>query len=135
MHGEGGGFLAPIIGQIADDFGRAGLRVPALELREIFAACVREARDEVFDRDGLAVVAIEIEIHSGAKLLAAQNGLDHANQLGAFFVNSRRIEIVDLDVALRPNRMRQGSLILGKLQRLQLPNIGDALDGSATLIG
>jgi len=101
---------------------------------EVTPARILEAGDEILNRRRVAVVTLEIEIHAGAERVAAEDRFDHADQLGAFFIDRRRIEVVDLHIALGPNRVRQRSLVFGELQRLQLPHIGDALNGSRAFV-
>jgi hypothetical protein len=40
----------------------------------------------------------EIKVHACLKLLRSQQRLEHADDFGAFFIDRRRIEIVDLVV-------------------------------------
>ena len=114
---------------------RAGLMIPERETREIGAGRVLETGQKGFDRRGLAIVPIEIEIHPGAEALLTEKGGDHADQFGALVIDRRRVEVVDLAIFLRPDGMLERPLILGKLQALQAPHRADALDGSLALVG
>ena len=51
---------------------RAGLMVPERELREVAAGHVLEHFQEILDRRGLAVMALEIEVHAFAERLRAE---------------------------------------------------------------
>ena len=94
---------------------RAGLRVPAHELREVAFADVGEALHELLDGRGLAVVALEIEVHAFAELLRPEQRLDHAHDLGALLVDRRGVEVVDLAIELRPHRMGERAGVLDEL--------------------
>ena len=104
-------------------------------MAEIDAACVLHRRDKVLDRSGVVVVAPDIEIHAAAKPLLADQRMDHAHQFGAFVVDSRRVEIVDPYVAVRPHRVGERAVILGKLNSAQRAHLGDAPHRAAPLIG
>src|ERR1700722_14384338 len=94
----------------------------------VAAGDVSEALHELLDGRGMAVVALEIEIHAFAEGLAAEQRPDHADDFGAFLVDGRRVEIVDLVIDLRPHRMGEGARVLDELMRAQAPKIADALD-------
>src|SRR5690348_4672400 len=83
----------------------------------------------------MTVMAGEVEIHAGTEVLRAKQGLDHAHDLGAFLVDSRGVEIVDLVIERRPYRMREWARILDKLRGAQFAHIADALDGARALVG
>ena len=97
--------------------------------REVDTAHVLKAAHEVLDGGGLAVVALEIEVHAAAEIFRAEQGLQHAHDLGALLVDGRRVEIVDLDVALGSHGMRERAGVLGELVRLELAHVDDALHG------
>ena len=103
-------------------------------MAEVDAVGVLEALHELLDRRGLPVVALNVEIHAGAKAIAADDLLDHSNDLGALLVDRRRIEVVDLDIAVGPDRMGQRACILGELMRFQLADIRNALHRARALI-
>ena len=107
------------------DLGRAGLRVPAHELREVALADVGEALHELLDRRGLAVVALEVEVHAFAEQLGAEQRVDHAHHLGALLVDGRGVEVVDLAIELRPHRMGEGAGVLDELLRAQAAHVAD----------
>ena len=117
------------------DLRRAGLAVPAHELRQVAAAGVGEALDELLDGGGLAVMALEIEVHAGAEFFLADQGLHHAHHFGAFFVDGGRVEVIDFLVALRPHRMRQRPGVLDELRGAQAAHVGDALDRPRAHVG
>ncbi len=114
---------------------RAGLAVPAHELRQVARTRIGEALDELLDGGGLAVVALEIEVHAGAEFLRADQRLHHAHHFGAFLVHGRRVEIIDLLICFRPNRMREGAGVLDELRRAQAAHIADAFDRARAHVG
>ena len=95
-----------IVSQRHFDFRRTGLRIPAHELAHVAAANVGKTLHELLDRRRLTVVSGEVEIHAGTEVLRAEQRLDHAHDLGAFLVDGRGVEIVDLVIERRPYRMR-----------------------------
>ena len=95
----------------------AGLRIPAQKLRKVGRVRVGKAGDEILDRGGVAVVAAEVEIHALAKAVVVEQHLEHAHDLGALLVDGRRVEIVDLVIERRPDRMRQRASVLDELVR------------------
>jgi hypothetical protein len=80
------------------DARRAGLAVPALELlgQGAGGVGVGHGLGEVVAGHGLAVVALEVQLHAGGKAVAAHQGLHHAHDLGALFVDGGGVEVVDL---------------------------------------
>ena len=114
---------------------RTGLMVPQRKLRQVGSRRRLERPHEILDRRRVAVMALEIEVHTGAELVRPEDRADHAHDLGALFVDGRRVEIVDLAVAPRPHRMRQRSLVLGELVRLQRAHLRDALHRARPLVG
>ena len=61
------GVGARIVMRRDSDLRRAGLRIPAHELRHVAAADIGEALHELLDGRGLAVVAREVEVHALAE--------------------------------------------------------------------
>src|SRR5699024_5479109 len=110
---EGG--RARVIGGGGADERCTGLHIPAEELAEIAAACILEALDEILNRRGFTIVALEIEIHALTEILRTQNGGDHAGDLGTLLIDGRRIEVVDFAVFIRPWRMRERTAIFREL--------------------
>ena len=85
---------------------RAGLRVPALERVEVLGqpaarVGVGDRLREVVAGHGLAVVALEVQVHAAPEALAAHQRVHHAHDLGAFFVHRAGVEVVDRGVATR----------------------------------
>ncbi|SMG00010.1 hypothetical protein BSIN_5361 [Burkholderia singularis] len=107
---------------------RAGLAVPALELREIAAVRVGHRVAEVVAGDGLAVVALEVQVHSLAEPVAAEQRLVHPHDFRAFLVDGHRVEVVDLDIALGPHRVCHRARVLGELELAQHAHVLDAFD-------
>ena len=113
----------------------AGLTVPPHKLRHVTSARVRKALDELLDRRGLAVVASKVKIHADMKFFLADQGLHHAHQFGALFVDGGRVEVVDLPICLRTDGMCERSGVFGELCTAKCTNIGNTLDGPGTHIG
>src|SRR5262249_19718638 len=111
-----------------DDFGRARLRVPKHKLREIRACDIGETLHELLDRRRLTIVAAEIQIHSLAEMLRAEQHLEHAHDLGAFLVNRRCVEIIDLAIDRRPHRMRKRTCVLDELVGAQAAHVSDTFN-------
>src|SRR6185312_5774031 len=118
------GMLVPTL--LDADFRSARLRIPETEVTEVDAASIFHRLDEIVARHGLPVMPFEVEIHAGPEFLRADHGMDHADDFGAFLVDGWRVEVVDRDVAVGPNRMRRGAGIFRKLRRAQPPHVGDA---------
>jgi hypothetical protein len=72
-----------------------------------------EAVEEILDSRGVAVMPLKIKVHAGTKTFAPQHGLQHPADFRALFVHGRRVEIVDLAVGARPDRVRQRPGIFG----------------------
>ena len=119
----------------SDDLGRAGLRIPEHELREVYIRRVGEALHELIDRRRLTVVAVEVKVHALAKFFGAEQRLEHAHDLGALLVDGRGVEIVDLVIERRPHRMGEGAGVLDELMRAQPAHVADALDRARALVG
>ena len=111
----------------------AGLAVPALELRQQTRQIrgrvgVGNRLGKVVAGHGLAVVAAEVKRHPFSKAIAANQGLHHAHHLSTFFVNRDGVEVVDLDVAVGPHRVRHRAGVFGKLSGAQHAHVFNALD-------
>src|SRR5262249_26483784 len=117
------------------DFRGAGLAIPAQKLAEVPAAGFCEASDELLDSGSLAVVAREIQIHAGAKFFRADQSAHHAHQLRTFFVDRRRIEVIDFLISFWSNRMRQRPRVFDELCRAQTANVCDPFDRSRSHVG
>ena len=107
---------------------RPRLLVPALELPEVAARGVLEHLQPVLDRAGLPVVPREIEVERPPPGLRADQSVQHPDDLGALLVDRRRVEVVDLDVFARPNRMRERPRVLAELRAPEPDHVLDALD-------
>ena len=124
-----------IVGAANRDFRRAGLIVPAHELGEIASRNRLETADEILDRRRVTVIALEIKIHAGAKRFRADQALQHAHDLGAFLVDGRGVEVVDLVIDLGPHIVRERPRVLGELRRAQRAHVADALDRRRAHVG
>ncbi len=78
-------------------------------------------------------MALEIDPHAALKGVLADQGVQHPDHLGALLVHRGRVEVVDLHVAFRPDRMRERARILEELRRPQTPDVGDPLDRRANV--
>ena len=106
---------------------RSCLLVPQRKLGKIGFGRVLEAFQELFDRCGLAIMAIEIQVHAASKAVAAEQGRKHAHDLGALFIDRRRIEIVDLAIFTRAHWMGQRTRVFWELAGPKRAHIADAL--------
>jgi len=59
----------------------------AAELREIDAGGILHRRDEIVAGDGLAVVALEIQVHAAPEAVAPEQGVHHADDFRALVVD------------------------------------------------
>jgi len=55
-------------------------------------------------------------------------GLQHSADLGPFFIDRSRVEVVDFHVGVRPDGMGQRSVVFGKLMGLQHAHGADPLN-------
>ena len=79
-------------------------------------------------------MAFEIEVERAGVGLIPHQRFEHTDHLGAFFVDSSGVEIVDLDKAFGPDRMGERSGIFAKLGGAQGQHIVDPLDRARTHI-
>ena len=94
-----------------------------------------ETADEILDRRRMAVEAGEVKVHAGAERLGADQALQHPDDLGAFLVDGRSVEVVDLVIDLGPDVVRQRPGVLGELRRAQRAHVADALDRRGAHVG
>jgi hypothetical protein len=69
---------------------------------------LQHALHPVLHGDSLAVVGFKVQVHARAEGRVADDQMHHAAKLGAFFVYSRSVKIIDLNIGLRPNGVGQG---------------------------
>ena len=91
------------------------LAVPAAELGEIAPRRLLHTVDEVVRGHRLAVEPFEVEIHRTAEGVGPEQGVLHADQFAALLVDGGGVEIVDLDIGVRPHRVRHRPGVFGKL--------------------
>ena len=115
--------------------GRAGLAIPAAELRQVPAGCGLHGGDEVLAGHRLAVVALEVELHAALEGRLADQRVQHADHLGAFFIHGCRVEVVDLEVTVRPHRVSERPGILQELAGAQTAHVGNSLDRARMQVG
>jgi len=127
--------LLGIVSRFDRDNRCAGLLIPEGELAEFLAGSVFEALQKGFDRRCLAVMAFEVKIDACPEAVITQNRLEHAHDFCAFFVDGRRIEVVDFVVDARPDWVGEGACVFGKLVGFQKSDVSDALDGPGAHVG
>ena len=91
--------------------------------------------DEILDPHRVVVVALEIQVHALAEILAPEDGGHHADDLGALVVDGGGVEIVDRQIGFRLHGMCQRSRVLAELPRAQGAHVADALHRAAALVG
>ena len=107
---------------------RSRLRIPAAEGGEVDPRPVLDRFDEILAGCGLAVMTVEIEVATAAEPRFAHHAPHHADHLGALVVDGRCVEVADLAVGIRPDRVGERPRILGELRRAQNAHILDPLD-------
>ncbi len=93
----------------------ARLGVPARELGQIQCVGVSDRRHEVVTGDGLTIMSGEVQVHAFAESFAPGKRLQHPNDFRAFLVDRERVEVIDLLIGVRANRMRHRTSIFRKL--------------------
>ncbi len=121
-HGAGLPLLQPRL-----DPRRSRLAVPQTELGKVDPSGIFHRRHEILAGDRLSVVPLEIKVRSPAVCLWADDGSHHADDLRALVVHGRGVEVGDLDIAIRPDRVRQRPRVFRELRRSQRPHLADAL--------
>ena len=141
------GLLGCIVDPACCELRRSGLAVPAFELgqqsRQVrLGVGVRYGLGKVVAGHGLAVVALEIQLHAPRKAGAAAvlralggQGLHHAHDFGAFFVHGDAVEVVDFHIAVRAHWVGHGAGVFGELHGAQEPYVFNAFDGAGRGIG
>ena len=67
--------------------------------------------------------------------LLADQGVEHPDDLGTLLVDRAGVEIVDLDVAVGADRVRQRPGILGELRVADERDVADPLDRRRVHVG
>ena len=124
-----------IAGNCRLNLGCACHRIPVAELGQILAARLFHRADEVLACRRCPIMPVKVEIAAFAEGLGAQHRVEHADDLRAFVVDGRRIEIGDLHIAVRTDRVREWTRIFGELRGAQDADIFDPLDRFGALIG
>src|SRR5262249_17495668 len=124
---QGGAFRRRVVLEARAHLWSAGLAVPNLEFRQIGPAPVLESLYEIVAGRGLAVVPLEVKVRAGAELFRSQYRRQHADDLGALVVDSCRVEVRNLDIAVRPHGMGEWTCVLRELGRAKHAYILDAL--------
>ena len=118
------GFRRFVVGCRGFDERGARLVVPTRKLGQIPPRSFGETGHEILDRRRRSIVAFEIKIHAFAKGIVADEHLQHADDFGAFFIDRGGVEIVDFQISVRPDIMRERPGVLGKLLGAQSAHIG-----------
>ncbi len=108
-------------------FRRSGLRIPASKARQINTICIGKCRHKIIAGYCRPVMALKIKIGAAPKPILAKIAGKHANDLSAFFIYRRRIKIIDLTIAFRPDRVRCWAAVFGKLRGAKHRHIIGAL--------
>eukprot|EP00955_Chlamydomonas_euryale_P107082 365743-Chlamydomonas_euryale.AAC.38 len=90
--------LTRIVFGLDVDARRASHAVPRLHGLEVGVVGVRHGGQKVVAGDGVAVVALEVEVHAFPEALLAEQRFVHAHHLSALLVHCDRVEVVHLDV-------------------------------------
>ena len=112
--------------------GCASRFVPTPELIKVAAVRIRDRGDEVIAGDCLAIVAGEIKVHPATKTRLSDEGLQHPDDFGAFFVHRDGVEIVDFLIALWSDGMGHWARVLCKLLASEETYIVNALNRACT---
>ena len=117
-----------IVGIADRQFRCSRLMIPTPKLAEIRVICISHRSYKIIAGHRLTIVTLEVEIHTAPEAIRAEQGLDHADHFRALVVDGDSVEIVDFDVGIRTDRMRQRPGVLWKLAAAENPHIINALD-------
>ena len=109
--------------------GRAGGGIPAQELPQVAPVGIGHGRHEGLAGHGLAVMALEIEVHAAPEAVHAQQRLQHADDFRTFLVDGGGVEVVDGLVAVRADGVAHRAGVFGELHLTQHPHVAHALNG------
>ena len=126
--GEAQGAVLPLL--LHREQRRAGLLVPAPELRQRRVRGVLQGAHEVLGGHRAAVVPLEVQIRAGAEGARAEDGVQHPHHFGALLVHRGGVEVADLLIAGRAHRMRERPGVLGELHGAQQIHVVHALDAA-----
>ena len=127
--------LGVVILAMGIDLRRPRLGVPAQKLIEIQPGDFRHAGDEILDRHRLAIEAFEIEIAAAAEIFPTQQVAQHAHHFRPLLVDGQGVEVGNLDVVIRANRVRGGAGIFRELRGAEERDVLDPLDRRRVDIG
>ena len=115
---------------------RPGLFIPVEELAaQVAARCIGHGLYPVLDGNGLAVMAVEIQVGCLAVSVRAEQGVLHADYFRAFFVDGHRVEVTDLHVVVRAHGVGHRPGILGELHPAQHRDILNPLHVGGVHVG
>ena len=110
------------------DLRRAGLTVPQAELGQIDFGTLLDRLDEILAGRGLAIVAVKIEVGPLAKALWPDQRPHHPDDLGALVIDRGGVEVGDLLIGIRTDRVGQRAAVFRELGRAKHAHILDPLD-------
>ena len=101
----------------------ACLAVPPRKGRHIDIIGIRQSCDKIITGDSISIMTFKIEIRALAEPLTAKIPSHHTDDLGALFIHCRGVEIIDLAIGLRADRMGGRAPVLWKLRASQETDI------------
>ena len=78
----------------------------------------------------MAIVTLEVQLHAARKPGAPDQGLHHADHLGALFVDGDGVEVVYLYITVGPHRVRHRAGVFRELGSAQNPHVLYPLNGA-----
>ena len=97
---------------------RTGLAIPPLKGTEILPIGIGHGINKIVAGDGLAVMALKIQIHAFSEPGFTQHAIEHADHFGTFVVHRNGVEVVHFHHFLRADGVRHGATVFSKLHRL-----------------
>ena len=101
--------------------------VPALKLRQVDIAASGDGPEEILGAYRLGVKSLEVKIHRPAPACFAEHRVEHTDHFRTLFIDGRRVEVVDLDIFFRLDRVRGRRSVFDKLAFAQRLDVTDAL--------
>ena len=108
-------------------FGCACLRIPVAELAQVDTVGLLHRPEKLLGGNCPAVIGFKIKIHTLAKSVNAGERVNHADHFRTLVINGDGVEIVDLEIRRRLDRVRHRSRIFCELAGAQDIDVIDAL--------